>query len=374
MVFMKRLRIQWREPFFLGWIPMLSMWALVWLRTWLLTGLPVTSVFYSIWNKLGFVVRYPFRFDDLPSNGGSLFSISGVKHFLKRLYGVLLAPVGEDMAHVWIAWGTPILLIFLVLFLVGLLARTRRFRKTEEKPFCCLVWMFLACGAASLAALYLLWQVDGNYFILLYALFGILAAVAIGKLESRFLARSVVKLLIPAVLFNVTVTGVSNWKGALGLSPVKLVHKGYFDHWQQEKENMALKGNEKIWEILEADPETRVLVFGQQPEMLMFPCNTQSYTDVEGSGGNFYISASPEAMVSFMDHAGTDYVYLGSGFLRPGTEGWRNVTAMIQRGYVTDVFYENGNGLGRFTADPAVEKAEEELADFVTKYWPGEQQ
>ena len=86
-----------------------------------------------------------------------------------------------------------------------------------------------------------------------------------------------VKLLIPAVLFNVTVTGVSNWKGALGLSPVKLVHKGYFDHWQQEKENMALKGNEKIWEILEADPETRVLVFGQQPEMLMFPCNTQSY-------------------------------------------------------------------------------------------------
>lgn len=95
---------------------------------------------------------------------------------------------------------------------------------------------------------------------------------------------------------------------------------------------------------------------------------------MEGSGGNFYISASPEAMVSFMDHAGTDYVYLGSGFLRPGTEGWRNVTAMIQSGYVTDVFYENGNGLGRFTADPAVEKAEEELADFVRKYWPGEQQ
>ena len=47
---------------------------------------------------------------------------------------------------------------------------------------------------------------------------------------------------------------------------------------------------------------------------------------------------------------------------------------MIQSGYVTDVFYENGNGLGRFTADPAVEKAEEELADFVRKYWPGEQQ
>ena len=88
--------------------------------------------------------------------------------------------------------------------------------------------MFLACGAASLAALYLLWQVDGNYFILLYALFGILAAVSIGKLESRFLARSVVKLLIPAVLFNVTVTGGSNWKGALGLVPGEAGPQGLF--------------------------------------------------------------------------------------------------------------------------------------------------
>ena len=46
----------------------------------------------------------------------------------------------------------------------------------------------------------------------------------------------------------------------------------------------------------------------------------------------------------------------------------------MEKEYVTDVFYENGNGLGRFTAEPAVEKAEEELADFVIKYWPGEQQ
>ena len=374
MVAMKRLRLSLKEPFFLSWIPMLLMWGLVWLRTWLLTGLPVTSVFYSIWEKLGFTVRFPFLFDSLPSNGGALFSISGVKHLVKRLYGVLLAPVGEDMAHVRIAWGTPILLIFLAILLLPVFARLREGKKGEEKPLWCLVLLFLADGAVSLAALYLLWQVDGNYFILLYALLGILAVIVIARLENRYLAHSVVKLMIPMVLFNVSVTAVSNWHGALGLTPIQVFHKGYYDHRQEEKENMALNGNEAIWDVLAEDPENRVLVFGQQPEMLLYPCNTQSYTDIEGSGGNFYISASPEAMVSFFEYAQIDYVYLGSGYLRPGTEGWRNVTAMIRRGYLTDIFYENGNGLGRFVTDPDLEHAEEEIAEFAEKYWPGAQQ
>lgn len=375
MLLMRRFKLSFKEPFLLTWIPMLLMWGLIWLRTWLLTGLPVTSVFYSIWEKLGFVVRYPYHFDSLPSNGGALFSLSGLKHLLKRLYGVLLAPVGEDMAHVRIAWGTPLLLIFLVLFFILILADKKSLRKREKKPLLCLVLIFVTNGAVSLAALYLLWQVDGNYFILLYALFTILAVIAVGKLENPFLAHSIIKLFIPVVLFNVSVTAVSNWKGTLGLSPVSVVHRGYYDHWAAEKERMEYTGNGRIWDILAADPENRVIVFGEQPEMLMFPCNTQSYTDIEGSGGNFYISASPEAMVSFFNYAQVDYVYLGSGYLRPGSEGWRNVTAMIERGYITDLFYENGNGLGRFVTEPADEKqAREALAEFGDKYWPGEQQ
>lgn len=375
MMALKRFRLSFKEPFLLSWIPMILVWGLIWLRTWLLTGLPVTSVFYSIWEKLGFVVRYPYHFESLPSNGGALFSLSGAKHLLKRLYGVLLAPVGEDMAHVRIAWGTPFLLIFLVLFLVLLLADKKSLKKREGKPLLCLIFIFLTNGAVSLAALYLLWQVDGNYFILLYALFTILAVIGIGKLKSPFLAHSVIKLFIPVLLFNVSVTAVSNWKGTLGLSPAGVVHRGYYDHWAAEKERMEYMGNGEIWKILEADPENRVIVFGEQPEMLMFPCNTQSYTDIEGSGGNFYISASPEAMVSFFDYAQVDYVYLGSGYLRPGSEGWRNVTAMIERGYITDLFYENGNGLGRFVTEPEnEEQARAALAEFEEKYWPGEQQ
>ena len=101
------------------------MWLLIWYRTWLHTGLPLTSVFNSIWAALGFTVRYPYRFESLPSNGGSLISIEGLKHILKRIYGVLMAPVGEDMAHVRIAWGTPLLLLFLLLVCLPVLADVR---------------------------------------------------------------------------------------------------------------------------------------------------------------------------------------------------------------------------------------------------------
>ena len=63
---------------------------------------------------------------------------------------------------------------------------------------------------------------------------------------------------------------------------------------EESHELLAFYGNEKIWDILAENPRTRVVVFGEQPEMLRFPCSTQSYTDIEGSGGNFNLSSSPE--------------------------------------------------------------------------------
>ena len=367
-------KVNVKDRFLLSWIPAIAMWLMIWLRTVMFTGLPVTSVFTSIWTKLGFTVKYPFKFDSMPSNGGEGLK-AAVKHFLKRLYGVLLAPVGEDMAHVRIAWGTSLLLIFLVLFAAALIVRTKKIEKEKIRPLTCLAAMFFTNGVMSLLALYLLWQVDGNYFILLYCLFTILAAVVLGNLESSKLMVSIVALLALVMLFNVSVTAVSNWDGTLGLSPVKVVHFGYYDHWAENKENMIRKGNEEIWEILAEDPETRVMVYGNQPEMLMFPCNAQSYTDIEGSGGNYYVSASAQGLVDYFEYAKIDYVYLCGGYLRPGTEAWKFVVEMIESGHLTDIFYENGNALARFVFEANVpDDMDGILEQFAQCYWPGEQQ
>ena len=88
--------------------------------------------------------------------------------------------------------------------------------------------------------------------------------------------------------------------------------------------------------------------------MLRFPCSTQSYTDIEGSGGNFNLSSSPEALADFFTFAGVDYIYLGSGYLKPGTDGFRNVTGLLKQGYIMDLLYENGvvHGTGNGTYSP----------------------
>lgn len=313
-------------------------------------------------------------FDELPSNGGGLGLKGMLKHLLKRLYGVLLAPVGADMDHVWIAWGTSLLLVFLVLFLVPLMARMKSVEKEDRKPLVCLICVFLTNGVMSLVMLYLLWQVDGNYFLLLYCLFTILAVIVIGKLDRTLMAGSVVMLLVPMLLFNVTVTAVSNWRGILGLSPIAIVHKGYYDHWAEEKARMEHKGNVKIWDILAENPQNRVFVYGNQPEMLMFPCNAQSYTDLAGSGGNYHVSGSVNKMVEFFEYAKMDYIYLCGGYLKPGTEVWRIVVSMIEEGYLTNLFYENGHVLAEFAKEPVVpESAEDVLREFAQCYYAGEQ-
>ena len=51
-------------------------------------------------------------------------------------------------------------------------------------------------------------------------------------------------------------------------------------------------GNEKIWDMLAEKPEKPRRRIREQPEMLRFPCSTQSYTDIEGSGGNFNLSSA----------------------------------------------------------------------------------
>ena len=175
-------------------------------------------------------------------------------------------------------------------------------------------------------------------------------------------------MLVPFILFNVTITAVSYWGGTLGLTPVKFIHKGYYDHMEESHELLAFYGNEKIWDILAENPRNRVVVFGEQPEMLRFPCSTQSYTDIEGSGGNFNLSSSPEALADFFTFAGVDYIYLGSGYLKPGTDGFRNVTGLLKQGYLMDLLYENGNGLAVFSSDPknlTEEESEALLAEFT---------
>ena len=360
----------------------------IWARTMMITGMPVTSVFTSIFEKLGFRMKYPFATSGLPQN---YEEASNLAVLLRRLYHMLLMPTGKDMGHVVFAWGSP-----LMLFLTGicaaaalLMAADWKRKKTEkgkgddrEKKgksdrsslalYAHVVfWPFLAVNLVSLVMLY---QIDGNYFMLLYTgiIIGGLSLMAALKQagHSRFM-RAVSWMLIPIMAFNVLMTAESNWAWSLGFSEIQWVNKGRVNHEAFQHEKMVQTGNEQIWNILAEDQGTRVIAFGDHPGCLQFPCVVQSYKDITSPWGNVELVNTVEAFEEYMAYAQADYAYVEAGFI--GEESWEwsygLVRQMIGRGTLTDLVFEHGNVLAKVDLDGvSSEKTQENLRLFDEHY------
>lgn len=360
----------------------------IWARTMMITGMPVTSVFTSIFEKLGFQMKYPFATSGLPQN---YEEASNLAVLLRRLYHMLLMPTGKDMGHVVFAWGSP-----LMLFLTGACAAAallmasdwkrkkaekgrEAHRKSKEKPdrsslslYAHVVfWPFLAVNLVSLVMLY---QIDGNYFMLLYTgiIIGGLSLMASLKQtgHSRFM-RAVSWLLIPIMAFNVLMTAESNWAWSLGFSQIQWVNKGRVNHEALQHEKMVQTGNEQIWNTLAEDQGTRVIAFGDHPGCLQFPCVVQSYKDITSPWGNVELVNTVEAFEEYMAYAQADYAYVEAGFI--GEESWEwsygLVRQMIERGTLTDLVFEHGNVLAKVDLDgDSSEKTQENLRLFDEHY------
>lgn len=370
LIVSRKFSVRWRDRWWFTLIPVILAWLGIWFRTWRITGMPMTSIFTGIFEKLGFRLKYPFAFSGIPSNGGNIFSGEGFLTWFKRLYGVLLAPAGEDMAHVVIAWGTGFVVILFVIICAAL--SMKRLDKTYEvKPgIRYLEITTLAVAAGSVVSIRLLWQVDGNYFMLLYALLVALGLIALGRVEDRKFAEREVLFLLPVFLFNISVTMVTNWAGAVGFSPLNLVHQGYFDHRKAACENMAEQGNEMIWKELALDPRTRVLAVGEEPDVLAFPCNVQTYNDVTGSGGDVVLVKTLDNFKGFLRYAGTEYIYVQAGYVSEGARVYDVIRYMIEDGSLTGVRTEHGNMIAKVNLDgPPAADPEEALRVFDQDYY-----
>lgn len=398
----------------------------IWARTMLITGMPVTSVFTSIFEKLGFQMKYPFASSALPQNWEEA---SNAEVLLRRLYHMLILPTGDDMAHVVFAWGSPLLLFLAgaslagaaLLFCRGLFRRRRgtesrlgtpgpaaskrlagreepepgrlrereepesgRLREREEpetgrrskagkagggtqgQAACggngkslldgyahTVFWPFLAVNLVSLVMLY---QVDGNYFMLLYTGLILGALCILSGLRRRgfgTLSRAALRLTLPILAFNVLMTAESNWAWSLGFSEIRWVNNGRVNHEALQREKLEQAGNEQIWNILAEDPAARVIAFGDHPGCLQFPCVVQSYKDITSPWGNVELVNTVEAFEEYMAYAGADYAYVEAGFIGEGSWEWSYglVRQMIERGTLTDLRFENGNVLARVDLD-----------------------
>ena len=338
----------------------------IWARTMKITGMPVTSVFTSIFAWFGFKMKYPFAASELPQN----YQEESTLHVLvRRIWQMLMQPQGEDMGHVILAWGTSLMAVLIVmLVLYGIFSK-----KGDEQSH---IWnaalvIFFPFVIVSLISLSMLYQIDGNYFMLLYSMLILGACRAMVYFKKIGFYPLASKCLAPLLVLNLIVTAISSWAWTAGFSEIHLLNKGRVNHRAQEQARMEEKGNTLIWQEVSQDPENRVIAFGTHPYCLQFPCNVESYKDITSPWGNVELVNSPEAFETYMEYAKTDYVYAEAGYLGPGSWEWSLdlLREQIRRGSLTDLFFENGNMLAR-VSDTAVpeEEAQNNLEMFEQEY------
>ena len=338
----------------------------IWARTMKITGMPVTSVFTSIFAWFGFKMKYPFATSELPQN----YQEESTLHVLaRRIWQMLMQPQGEDMGHVILAWGTSLMAVLIVmLVLYGIFSK-----KGDEQSH---IWnaalvIFFPFVIVSLISLSMLYQIDGNYFMLLYSMLILGACRAMVYFKKIGFYPLASKCLAPLLVLNLIVTAISSWAWTAGFSEIHLLNKGRVNHRAQEQARMEEKGNTLIWQEVSQDPENRVIAFGTHPYCLQFPCNVESYKDITSPWGNVELVNSPEAFETYMAYAKTDYVYAEAGYLGSGSWEWSLdlLREQIRRGSLTDLFFENGNMLAR-VSDTAVpeEEAQNNLEMFEQEY------
>lgn len=340
---------------------------LITLRTFLITGLPFSTTFTGIFKAIGFHVNWPFNLDAHVDYSGELSLSESTFSFFRRLFSFLFYPVGEDMEHVAIAWSGvlfPLILVFGIwqCFSLGrkcLLGRTslaggnnlpgknsllgrnslpgrEAFLRRESGEaslwdYLPLTLSFLVIMAFSLLSFVMLWQIDGNYYILWESLalllcFSMGSAPEISSQEDNAKGSKLSAFLLKAFAFSpfylaaFLTTITTSWAGAVGFTPIDLANKGYYDHALVELENQGEKGSLPAFSEMAKNPIHHVLAFSETPECYRIPCNVQSITDVEGSGGSPGLYDSPLYFAWFLKWSGTDYVYLEQSFLHDERE------------------------------------------------------
>ena len=308
--------------------------SIVTLRSFLITGLPFSTTFTGIFKAIGFQVKWPFNLDAHVDYSGEKGGGEVLFSLVKRVFCFLFYPVGEDMAHVSIAWSGaafPFLLylafrqVFRELcckasaccsFVRGKFAKNAVQRSAGSSDSGVLLPVFLLLTFFSILSFLMLWQVDGNYYILWECLALLLAFSGPETSFSPFRKMIFPFLYVAAVL----TTLVTSWAGAVGFTPIDPINKGYYDHFSVEMEKQAERGSLPLFLKMAENPRNHVIAVSETPECFRIPCAVESITDVEGSGGSPGLYDDPLYFAWFLKWAKTDYIYMEKSFLEEERE------------------------------------------------------
>ena len=318
----------------------------IWYRTYLLTGIPATSVWGKAFRLFGMTDKYPYASGQISQfRSENLFSAQVIEATLVRLKEFFFAPNSADTDHVIIAWGTTLCtFLFCVVVLDSILNLKIVIRKVKKSSAaCCLGLLFIGEFLGCVMSLWLLSKPDGNYFMLYYA-----ADIIIGTIyiyhetfqRDVFNKKVVTGVLIAFLPVNIVFTGAITWAWTGQLSEIDFVNRGYFNHKEQFKSMMNESGCINIYDMVTEDTTNKLLVFGTHPDVERFPCVVESELDV-GFWGNQELLSSCENFMKFVEYAEYDYILIFPDYVQKDSQSYMNLSYLIDNGMIKSAINEN---------------------------------
>lgn len=310
----------------------------VYARTYMLTGHIITSVYSSVWYKLGIQTKYPYTIGIYKSGGMNMSSGESVD-MLYRLFQLFIAPTKE--VHIYIA--SPTVLIAVLAGVSIILSVRFLFKKNNNKEIFAYIAVLLAADAlVSLISLFILNQIDGNYFILLFTLIITTTCFLVERDSLKYLFRG----LLPCIVFAFFITGLTNWAGVSGLSDtikdgstfgIYNHHNKFLDRELKEKKEFA-----DAYDDLKELGNPRTLLLSDDDSLSALGLDIRTYTDITGSGGNPAVVKTLDHFKKYLDYAQIKYICVDKEYLKDRQRASDVVKYMYEEGS-TKVYKKYGD-------------------------------
>ena len=300
----------------------------VYARTYMLTGHIITSVYSSVWYKLGMETKYPYTIGIYKSGGMNMSSGESVD-MIYRLFQLFIAPTKE--VHIYIASPTVLIAVLAVVSII-LFVRFL-FKKNNNKEIFAYIAVLLAADAlVSLISLFILNQIDGNYFILLFTLIITTTCFLVERDSLKYLFRG----LLPCIVFAFFITGLTNWAGVRGLSEtindestfgIYNHHNKFLDRDLKERKEFA-----DAYEDLKELGNPRALLLSDDDSLSALGLDIRTYTDITGSGGNPAVVKTLDHFKRYLDYAQIKYICVDKEYLKDRQRASDVVKYMYEEG------------------------------------------
>jgi len=288
-------------------------------RTIKLTGYPIYPVLPSLWNLLGFKLKYPF-YQDVSLMSESLTAYE----LLQRWYHIIIAP--QEYFQFVMVWPSTLFILLVIIVLLFSIVFIVKNQFNFIKPS---LFLFLAISPLLMSVVYYISTIpkggDGNYFMAPIILICIAGVHFVEKLKYKKILIISLSLYIPIHLMIMLVSHPS-WSWGTSTFKLNNLVESDFESETNRKNRLVFFGLGEIEAYIKNTGTVNNCVgFGNEQTLNELSCRFEDVPHIGSRLGNPNIIANENEFLKYLKWADTRYLILPKGEHPPGYDAVFNV-------------------------------------------------